>query len=329
TKLEYMAHVCDALATAHRSGIAHGNIKPSNLFLVAGEDLRILDFGTGRWVASILGAGGRLPNLDAHHLAPEQILGDFFDARSDVFSVALILYQLLTDKYPFPVPDAVVPREIVHTEPAPLRQLDPQIPEALEQLVASALHKDPQQRLQTAGAFAAALRAIAAPPRPASIPMPVQQLAPPAPPPASTPQPAKPRAKKPGSTRKRVLTYIVAGVLALGITGTLLLRKGVDASPAPAAAAPSVPAKPEAEQAVQSKPAETPTRPVAPTPIVSPPSPEEQAQLSSVKSLWESGQYEQAMTLVNQVLAKNANSSGAKSWRRKIRAAQDAEAAIK
>jgi serine/threonine protein kinase len=159
-KLELMAQVCDALALAHRHGIAHGNLKPGNIFLVAGDDARILDFGSGRWLASMLEAGGRLGGLAPNHFAPEQILGQPFDTRSDVFSAALLLYQLLVDKYPFPVPDSVVPREIVHAEPELLRKLDPQIPEELERLVGSALSKDPQRRLQTAKEFAAGLRGI-------------------------------------------------------------------------------------------------------------------------------------------------------------------------
>lgn len=341
TKLELMAQVCDGVALAHHRGIAHGNLKPRNLLLAAAGDIRILDFGSGRWIANILSAGGKLPSLSVNHFAPEQILGEFFDTRADIFSIGLILYQLLVDKYPFPVPDAVVPREIVHAAPDPLRNSDPQIPEVLEQLVARALHKDPQQRLRTADQFAEALRAIAhqeAPKPvttvanlelPAAIPELVQQPAPPAPPPL-----AKPATSKRTSLRKRVLTYTAAAVLALGITGTFLARKGVDASPtlAPASApvtqpqaveAPAKPAPPAAEPA--------PVAVVNPIPVAaanSLPS-EEQVQLRFVKSLWESGNYTPAMKIVNEVLAKNPDSAAARSWKKKIRDAQVAEAEIK
>ncbi len=335
-KLDLMAKVCDGLALAHRRGIAHGNLKPRNLLLAADGDIRILDFGTGRWIANILGAGGKLPSLSVNHFAPEQILGEFFDTRADIFSIGLILYQLLVDKYPFPVPDAVVPREIVHTEPKPLRNSDPQIPEALEQLVARALNKDPRQRLRTADQFAEALRAAArqeAPKPvstvanlefPASIPELVQQPASPAPQP-----PAKPAAPKRTSLRKRVLTYTAAAILALGIAGTFLSRKGVDASPAPA---------PTPAPVTQSQPVEAPAKPVppptepAPVAVVNPqpslPS-EEQVQLRFVKSLWESGNYTPAMKIVNEVLAKNPDSAAARTWKKKIRDAQIAEAEMK
>ncbi|HYL77719.1 MAG TPA: protein kinase [Bryobacteraceae bacterium] len=334
TKLELMAQVCDGLALAHRRGIAHGNLKPRNLLLPSAGDIRILDFGSGRWIASILGAGGRLPSLSIHHFAPEQILGEFFDTRADIFSIGLILYQLLVDKYPFPVPDAVVPREIVHTEPEPLRKSDPQIPEELEQLVARALHKDPQQRLRTADQFADALRHIAQQDAPKPAPLVAKLELPAAIPELVQPPIPQPTAKpattpKRTSLRKRVLTYTAAAILALGITGTFLSRKGVDASPTPGPAPAPV---------TQSQPVEAPAKPAPPpaepaaAAVVNPqpaqPS-EEQAQLHSVKSLWESGNYTPAMRLVNEILAKNPDSAAARSWKKKIRDAQIAEAEIK
>lgn len=318
-KLEWIAQVCDALGVVHRGGIAHGNLKPSNLFLSAGEDIRLLDLGTGRWIASILAAGGRLPGLGVHHFAPEQILGEYFDARSDIFSVGVILYQLLTDKYPFPGVDAVVPREIVHTEPQPIRQLDPQFPEELEHLLVRALHKDPQQRLQTVGEFATRLRRISNPSVPASVPMPAQQPA------AKVPPAAKPHSGKPNRGRKQAVTYTVGGLLALGLTGMFLSHGGMDASPSPVSASSKVPTKP-IEAPVRPAPRPVETKPAAAVP---PQPSDEPAKLAAVKSLWESGQYAQGLSVVNDLLAKNPESAGAKFWKKKIRAAQETEAAMK
>ena len=354
TKLELMAQVCDGVALAHHRGIAHGNLKPRNLLLAATGEIRILDFGSGRWIANILGAGGRLASLSVNHFAPEQILGEFFDTRADIFSIGLILYQLLVDKYPFPVPDAIVPREIVHATPEPLRKVDPRIPESLEHLVARALQKDPQQRVRTADQFAESLRAIAQQEAvrtvakvanlefPASIPELAQHPAPqPAPTPtkpaAAAPAPAAPPAKpataRRTSLRKRVLTYTAAAVLALSITGTFLARKGVDASPAPApASAPITQPQPQ-PQAVEAptKPAPLAAQPTQVAAVTLQPAQptEEQVQLRSVKSLWESGNYTPAMRLVNEILAKNPESAAARFWKKKIRDAQIAEAEMK
>jgi len=319
-KLEWIAQVCDALSVVHHGGIAHGNLKPSNLFLAAGEDIRILDLGTGRWITSILAAGGRLPGLGVQHFAPEQILGEYFDARSDIFSVGVILYQLLTDKYPFPGVDAVVPREIVHTDPKPLRQLDPQFPEELEQLLIRALHKDPQQRVQTVGEFATRLRRIANPVVAASVPLPAQQ-----PPAKIPPAAAKPPSGKQNRGKKQAVTYTVGGLLALGLTGMFLSHGGMDGSPNPLSASSTMPTKPiEAPANPVPRPVET--KPVAAVPAQ--PS-EDPAKLATIRSLWESGQYEQGLTVVNDLLAKNPESAGAKFLKKKIRAAQQTEAALK
>jgi len=124
-KLELMAGGCEGIAAAHSKGITHGNIKPSNIIISAGGAAQILDFGTGRWLCLTLSAGARPEKLYPNYFAPEQILGQPFDARSDVFSIALVLYEWLTGKYPFQVAASLIPREIVHAEFEPLRKCAP------------------------------------------------------------------------------------------------------------------------------------------------------------------------------------------------------------
>ncbi len=198
-KLALMAQVAEGLAFAHSRGIAHGNLKPSNIFVDAAHDVSILDFGIAKWLAALLAAGSRPEGLVANYLAPEQILGQTFDARSDIFALGLMLYEFASGKYPFSADPGLIPREIVHSEPAPLSS---PVPQELEHLLARALKKDPEQRLQTAEEFASGLylaaqqlrRAAfaAAPSEPASEdqiaeePM-VDQL-----PPALTPEPVIP-----------------------------------------------------------------------------------------------------------------------------------------
>lgn len=156
-KLAVIAQVAEGLAFAHSRNIAHGNLKPSNIFVDAARDVSILDFGIAKWLGALLDAGSRPEGLVANYLAPEQVLGQPFDARSDIFALGLMLYEFASGKYPFSADPSVIAREIVHSEPTPLRQLDAQVPDELEQLVACALKKDPEQRLQTAEEFASGL----------------------------------------------------------------------------------------------------------------------------------------------------------------------------
>jgi serine/threonine protein kinase len=160
-KLAVIAQVAEGLGFAHSRGIPHGNLKPSNIFVDAARDVSILDFGSAKWLAALLDAGCRPEGLVAKYLAPEQVLGQPFDARSDIFALGLMLYELASGKYPFSADAGLIPREIVHSEPELLRKLDAQVPADLEELVARALKKDPEQRLQTAEEFASGLYLVA------------------------------------------------------------------------------------------------------------------------------------------------------------------------
>ena len=84
-----IAQVAEGLAFAHSRGIAHGNLKPSNIFVDPARDVSILDFGIAKWLAALLAAGSRPEGLVANYLAPEQVLGQPFDARSDIFALGV------------------------------------------------------------------------------------------------------------------------------------------------------------------------------------------------------------------------------------------------
>jgi serine/threonine protein kinase len=383
-KIELMVQVCGALAFAHSKGVAHGNIKPGNIF-VTGTDATILDFGIGKCLASIVEAGGRPGALLPNYLAPEQILGKPFKARSDVFSVAVVLYELLV-KYPFPADANLITREIVHTNPELLRKLDPEIPEELEQLMVRALEKDPEKRLERADEFAAGLylisqklrgpgaapAAIAPPEEPvalappafapafASAPAtqvttPTALLTPvaapsPAPVAALTPEPAPTPAPptvaphvSEAMTKTRWVPYAIAAVLTFCISLTFFSRQSMHASQsnpqaqAPAQAAASTMVQPQTAPAVQpplvSPAAQAPAPAVAEPLPVSEPAPvkpsDDQVLLGQVKALWASGKYAQALEKVDDLLAAHPDHMEGRIWKKKIRAAQDAEAAMK
>ena len=368
-KLELMVQVCGGLSYAHSKGMPHGNIKPSNIF-VTGKDAMILDFGIGKCLASIVEAGGRPAALVPDYFAPEQILGKPLNARSDIFSVAVVLYELLVNKHPFPGGAGLIPREIVHTAPEPLRKLDPQIPEELEQLLARALEKDPEKRLERVDELAAGLYLIAQKQRgavapavdvPASAPAPVVVAPTPAPPvpvPVVTPAPpqatpnvsegtlaapvravAPQRLKRaaPPATRSRLriwLPYAAAAVLTFCLALTFLSRESIRASqakdPAPAAVQPR--SAPEIVKPLESPAAQVsePAAPAAaPASATTPQPSEEQVLLNEMKSLWASGKYAQAMEKVNDILATHPEDMEGRVWKKKIRAAQEAEAAMK
>jgi serine/threonine-protein kinase len=247
-KLDLMMQVCGALAFAHSMGIPHGNIKPGNIF-VTDKDATVLDFGIGKCLAVAAEAGTEGAALLPNYLAPEQVLGKPFSARSDVFSAAVVLYELLA-RYPFPGDANVIAREIVHTVSEPLRNLEPQIPEQLEKLIARALEKDPEQRLERMDELAAGLslaaqrlRGTAAPQdnmpveivmdAPASLQAPAPESSATLPPPAFAPMYAAPAAAPP-------------------------------VAPVSTPPAPSAPAEAEVKPVVAAPPNEVPTPPAAP-----------------------------------------------------------------
>ncbi len=248
-KLAVIAQVAEGLSFAHSRGIAHGDLKPSNIFVDAARDVSILDFGVAKWLGALIDGGcGPEEGLTANYLAPEQVLGQPFDARSDIFALGVILYEFASGKHPFSADPGLIPREIVHKEPEPLGKLDPQVPAELQQLVARALNKNPAQRLQTAEEFASGLYLAA---------QQLRRLAA-----AVVPDP-------PSVDRMAVETSIVEpSIVEPGIAGPGIEHAAPALIPEPIASQPAPPPRPEAAQEASAFQVTAPPQMAAPAPPV-------------------------------------------------------------
>jgi len=159
-KLEIVAELCTGLHFAHEQGVVHRDVKPANVWLLPDGSVKLLDFGIAKVASSTSTRQGAVLG-SASYMAPEQVSGGSVDARSDIFSVGVLLYELLSGRRPFEAdsPTAVLAR-IMEAEPAPLDRLVPGLPRPLVGAVARALQKDPNRRYARAADLGADLRII-------------------------------------------------------------------------------------------------------------------------------------------------------------------------
>lgn len=151
-KVHWLSELCAGLGHAHQSGIVHRDVKPSNLLIAQNTGtLRLLDFGIAHGnEASGMTMAGMIVGTP-QYMSPEQITGQAVDARSDIFSVGSVAYELLTGRQAFGGDNLYhVSRQIVSEQPRPLESFVPDIPGALVKLVARCLQKDPTQRADNA-----------------------------------------------------------------------------------------------------------------------------------------------------------------------------------
>ena len=155
--------VADALGYAHSKGVVHRDVKPANIFMVGRTQPKVLDFGIARITHQHDTAGdaaaGDIAAGSPYYMAPEQVRHETVDRRADVFSLGVVLYEMLTDRKPFRGATlADIASAVLKHEPPLAHTVDPAVPEALSLITAKALQKSPDQRYRSARAFSRELR---------------------------------------------------------------------------------------------------------------------------------------------------------------------------
>lgn len=149
--LGFVAAVADALDYAHSRGVVHRDIKPDNIILVGGSQVKVTDFGIARVVSASHTETGIILGTP-NYMSPEQVEGLHVDGRSDLFSLGVVLYELLAGERPFKGDNlANLMYNIAHAAYTPLKKASPDIPVCCHQIVKKLLAKNPQNRLGSAG----------------------------------------------------------------------------------------------------------------------------------------------------------------------------------
>jgi eukaryotic-like serine/threonine-protein kinase len=270
--LDYIFQVLAALSYAHARGVIHRDLKPANMMVTPGGVVKLMDFGIAKAAGDqkLTMTGTTLGSL--YYMSPEQIKGGELDARSDLYSLGVALYEIVTGARPFQGDsDFSIMSAHLEKQPVPPIQVDPKLPAALNEIILMSIAKEPAKRFQTADAFRAAVGSVMGEARPAVPAVSTRSAPPPAP---VAPMPSAPVAAPPPARSSHRGVYIALGatlaVAALVVGATQLpkwLKTRAGENSAPAQQEQAVPAaQPPAEQTPPT------AQPAAAAPTAEPPS---------------------------------------------------------
>ena len=155
-----MIQICDALDFAHERGVIHRDVKPANIMIVEDDRVKVMDFGIARLDQSNITQSGvalGTPN----YISPEQLKSQPINRRSDIFSLGVVFYEMLTKQKPFKGETiSALIYSILHTTPPPPSEINLDVPRIFDKIIAKALSKDPDLRFQTSREMADILRKL-------------------------------------------------------------------------------------------------------------------------------------------------------------------------
>jgi eukaryotic-like serine/threonine-protein kinase len=153
-----MGQLLDALEYSHKNGVVHRDIKPANIMLLQDDTVKVTDFGIARIESSTLTRAGTVMGSPSY-MSPEQFLGLSIDARSDLYSAGVVLYELLAGEVPFPGSFSTAMHKVLNDTPTPVSALNVHAPKGIDELLGHALAKKPADRFQSAAEFKQAVLA--------------------------------------------------------------------------------------------------------------------------------------------------------------------------